>query len=98
MKRTFILVLAAALLGCNVTQKTERPATVDNNTADHSAAAATPASSAQAAPSTDEAQKILGSYVGSFGDNKITLLITKVDGTNVSGRTIVGGNDRPFDG
>ena len=43
-------------------------------------------------------EAILGSYVGQFGDNKITLLITKAGDGVVSGRTIVGGNDRPFDG
>ena len=43
-------------------------------------------------------EPILGSYVGQFGDNKITLLITKAGGGVVSGRTIVGGNDRPFEG
>ena len=36
--------------------------------------------------------------MGQFGDNKITLLITKAGNGEVSGRTIVGGNDRPFDG
>ena len=58
---------------------------------------------AQASPAGSEAavesiEAILGSYVGAFGDNKITLLITKAGGGAVSGRTIVGGNDRPFDG
>jgi hypothetical protein len=42
--------------------------------------------------------KILGSFVGVFGDNKITLLITKAEGDSVSGRSVVGGNDRPFNG
>jgi hypothetical protein len=41
---------------------------------------------------------ILGSYVGDFGDNKITLLITKASADSISGRSIVGGNDRPFSG
>lgn len=41
---------------------------------------------------------LLGSYVGPFGDNKITLLITKVIGDTVEGRSVVGGNDRPFSG
>ena len=41
---------------------------------------------------------LLGSYVGAFGDNKITLLITRADKDSVSGRSIVGGNDRPFTG
>ena len=40
----------------------------------------------------------LGSFVGPFGDNKITLLITKIKGDSIEGRTIVGGNDRPFYG
>lgn len=42
--------------------------------------------------------KLLGSYTGSFGDNKITLLITKASHDTVEGRTIVGGNDRTFSG
>jgi hypothetical protein len=43
-------------------------------------------------------EKMLGSFVGAFGDNKITFLITKVAGDSVLGRSIVGGNDRPFAG
>jgi hypothetical protein len=41
---------------------------------------------------------ILGSYVGNFGTNKITLLITKATSDSIVGRSIVGGNDRPFVG
>ena len=41
---------------------------------------------------------LLGSYVGPFGDNKITLLITKVAADTIEGRSVVGGNDRPFSG
>jgi hypothetical protein len=41
---------------------------------------------------------LLGSFVGAFGDNKITLLITKASGDTVQGRSVVGGNDRPFTG
>ena len=41
---------------------------------------------------------LIGSFVGNFGDNKITLLITRATSDSVSGRTIVGGNDRPFIG
>ncbi len=51
------------------------------------------------APSvTTAAINLLGSYVGPFGDNKITLLITKVVSDTIEGRSIVGGNDRPFTG
>jgi len=42
--------------------------------------------------------KLIGSYVGDFGTNKITLLITKAVNDTVEGRSVVGGNDRPFIG
>jgi len=41
---------------------------------------------------------LLGSFVGNFGDNKITILITKATSDSVAGRSIVGGYDRPFSG
>jgi hypothetical protein len=41
---------------------------------------------------------MLGSFVGAFGDNKISLLVTRAADNAVSGRSIVGGNDRPFEG
>jgi hypothetical protein len=40
----------------------------------------------------------LGSFVGAFGENKITLLISSIKGDSVQGRSIVAGNDRPFSG
>jgi YARHG domain len=46
----------------------------------------------------DNAISVLGSYVGNFGDNKITLLITRATADSVGGRSIVGGFDRPFEG
>lgn len=42
--------------------------------------------------------KLIGSFVGDFGGNKITLLITKAQGDTILGRSVVGGNDRPFSG
>ena len=42
--------------------------------------------------------KLIGSYVGDFGTNKITLLITKAINDTIEGRSVVGGNDRPFSG
>ena len=95
MKNALLLALAATLLfGCNVQTKVDNSAVKVNDTTTNSAA-----STAAALPSAEaEAQKILGSFVGPFGDNKITLMITKVSGDAVAGRTIVGGNDRPFDG
>lgn len=98
MKNSSILVMTAfLLLGCNLEQKKETQAGKADDTTVNSAAANAPSSATQAAADA-EVQKILGSYVGPFGDNKITLLITKVEGNSVSGRSIVGGNDRPFDG
>ena len=95
MKNALLLALAATLLfGCNVQKKVDNAATkLDNTTNTPTNSAATAAT-----PAEVEAQKILGSYVGPFGDNKITLLITKVSGDAISGRSIVAGNDRPFDG
>ena len=49
-------------------------------------------------PPVNPLEKLLGSFVGPFGDNKITMLIIKVMNDSVEGRTIVGGNDRPFTG
>ena len=47
---------------------------------------------------TPRRRRYLALYVGAFGDNKITLMITKAAGNTISGRSVVGGNDRPFDG
>ncbi len=41
---------------------------------------------------------LLGSFVGAFGNNKITLLITKIFGDSIEGNSIVSGNNRPFSG
>lgn len=51
-----------------------------------------------ATPAPNPAEACLGSYVGAFGDNKITLLVTGIRADSVFGRSIVGGNDRPFSG
>ncbi|MEO6333921.1 MAG: YARHG domain-containing protein [Pyrinomonadaceae bacterium] len=89
------VIIAAGLSAC----KPENSVTTSvdkrkDNAKDSAQGQAAPA----AAPAEPNAAEILGSYVGEFGDNKITLLITKAGGGIVSGRTIVGGNDRPFDG
>ena len=51
-----------------------------------------------AAAASKIVKEVLGSFVGQFGDNKMRLLITRAEGDVVEGRTIVGGNDRPFTG
>jgi hypothetical protein len=49
-------------------------------------------------PATTVLEKLLGSFVGTFGENKITMLITHAQSDKIEGHTIVGGNDRPFTG
>lgn len=90
------LIIASTLVGCKSAQNgTATTAEKGNNSfRDSGQAEAAPAAS----PAVESIEPILGSYVGPFGDNKITLLVTKAGGGLVSGRTIVGGNDRPFDG
>lgn len=80
-----ILILATFLVGCNL--KNGSSAGADNGNTD-----------VKNNFIAESAQEMLGSFVGSFGDNKITMLITAVTADTVSGRTIVGGNDRPFEG
>lgn len=95
MKKYLLLLFAGPLLiACNNEKKADKPAATDD-TASAASNTTTPAGPDAAAKSNEE---ILGSYVGAFGDNKITLLITKAGNDSVGGRTIVGGNDRPFNG
>ena len=44
------------------------------------------------------AADLTGYYNGKFGENRITIEINTVNGTAVKGRSIVAGNDRPFEG
>jgi len=82
------------LSGCN----SQKAVTVAD-AGDIKAAASVQGKPASASASTAESiEGVLGSYVGNFGDNKITLLVTKATAGSISGRSIVGGNDRPFDG
>ena len=90
-----VLIIASSLLACKFGNSAGPGADTRNETTAESARAQ---SSPAASPTAESIEPILGSYVGAFGDNKITLLITKAGGGSVSGRSIVGGNDRPFDG
>lgn len=95
MKKFFILVIPVAfMLSCNSNKSKEKTAGVQQTvTTAENTGNVTPPS-----PSPRPMEKFLGSFVGPFGDNKITLLVTKLEGDSVTGRTIVGGNDRPFRG
>jgi hypothetical protein len=87
-------IIALALQACNM----DRSAVTTDKVNDSAAAVAKGQTSPAAAAPAESIEPLLGSYVGQFGDNKITLLVTKAGGGVVSGRSIVGGNDRPFDG
>jgi hypothetical protein len=41
---------------------------------------------------------LLGTYVGAFGSNKITVCLQKVIGSTVNGYSVVAGNERAFSG
>src|SRR5687767_14994264 len=94
MKKLLILSsLVSLLISCDNNTHKEKTAAAESTTpADRVDQPSAPA------PSPRPLEKFLGSFVGPFGDNKITMLITKVEGDSVVGRTIVGGNDRPFRG
>lgn len=83
------------MLACKPGDRTAPPA---DKVSDGAKDAAQGQAAAAVAKGSESIQKIIGSYVGQFGDNKITMLITKAGDGTVSGRTIVGGNDRPFEG
>ncbi|MEO6610791.1 MAG: YARHG domain-containing protein [Chitinophagaceae bacterium] len=86
------LLLASLFLACNSNKKssTETEKTTDTTR--------TAEATKEMPPQVKWMENLLGSFVGAFGDNKITLLITKAEGDSILGRSIVGGNDRPFAG
>ena len=90
-----VLIISLGLPGC---KSGDRVATSADKVADAASEAAQGQAAKAASKAVESAAAILGSYVGEFGENKITILITKAGEGTVSGRTIVGGNDRPFDG
>ncbi len=81
----FFLITAASCKNKN-TNNSKTPAIVENITVDNVQEA------------VGNIPNVLGSYVGAFGDNKITVLISKATKDSVRGRSIVGGFDRPFEG
>jgi hypothetical protein len=92
--RKFLLLLlpASFIISCNNNKSESGPVKEKDDTAviQVSNNTTTPV------PAPNPLENLLGSFVGPFGANKITMLITKVTGDSVAGRTIVGGNDRPF--
>jgi hypothetical protein len=88
------LVLCAVACNNKTDTKSTEKTKVEERTAS-ATAAGEPLTNLPVAPVTEA---ILGSFVGPFGDNKITILITTAEGDSVKGRSIVAGNDRPFVG
>lgn len=85
----FIILLSLLLWSCNADK--EKSSSTNENKEEEEIISAPPS---VAIPAIN----LLGSYVGEFGDNKIALLVTKIAGDTVEGRSVVGGNDRPFNG
>ncbi len=46
----------------------------------------------------DDAKEMLGTYVGAFGERKITICLDRVIGNSITGYSIVAGNERAFSG
>jgi hypothetical protein len=88
------LVVVTFLLACN----NEKKPVDDVPGKDTAVTTETNKGTTALSPAVAAVEEILGSFVGAFGDNKITLLITRALGDSVAGRSIVGGNDRPFAG
>jgi hypothetical protein len=103
-KLLLLLMTGTVLLACNNSKdktKSDTKASDEPVADSRSVATTTPGPS----PGKTELQiasapyeKFLGSFVGPFGDNKITMLITAMAGDSVVGRTIVANNNRPFVG
>lgn len=97
MRKMFLLLfISSFLLSCN----NDKRETTDKNDSsiEKSDSSVADNQTSNTSSSVILVEKILGSFVGLFGDNKITMLITKAEGDSIAGRTIVGGNNRPFFG
>ena len=97
-KILFLIIVTCLLFSCNNDTKKDDGTALpgEKATAENISPAGLKQTPLQIASKPYE--KLLGSYVGPFGANKITMLIITVAGDSVIGRTIVGGNDRPFRG
>lgn len=100
MRKFLMLLLAGSFLAsCSNNKSKAKTTTADSTTKTEEVATSRSASNPIIpVPAPGPYEKLMGSFVGPFGTNKITFLITKVQGDSVVGRSIVGGNDRPFRG
>lgn len=79
-------ILILLLITCSFTGCNNQNKVTDNKNSGSSDAA------------TSILSPLMGSYVGPFGDNKITVLISRITADSIEGSSVVGGNDRPFTG
>lgn len=99
MRNFLLLLVGAFVLSCNNDKNKSQSVTGDTTSKTEVAETPTsPNNTVVPVPAPGPYEKLMGSFVGPFGNNKITFLITKVQGDSVVGRSIVGGNDRPFRG
>jgi hypothetical protein len=100
-KFLFVMMAASLLIACN-NKKSDMAGDGKNDTAKTTEGELSSTSTSLARTplqiAAEPYEKFLGSFVGPFGDNKITMLITAVAGDSVVGRTIVANNNRPFRG
>ena len=96
--RYLFLILAFGFLSCNNDSEEKDTQSAESGVVPRTASASAPGDPLSNIPTAPVTESLLGSFVGPFGDNKITILITTAEGDSVKGRSIVGGNDRPFTG
>jgi len=89
MKTTLVLSLIFTFTASPAARSAELPMV---------AAATEPAEATEVNQPDSAAAPMTGSYVGMFGENKITVQINKVVGSTVMGYSVVAGNERAFSG
>ncbi len=102
MKNIYILAILTILVSCQQSKKASNTAN-DKKTEATDSVVQQQGFVKQQEVIDSALQRIIGSYVGDFGNdkinsNKITLIVSGLKKDSVSGRSIVGGNDRPFKG
>lgn len=97
MRKLLLLLLAGSFaVACN--NNKDKTGSDTRTTDDDTAETSSPPTTTTVPPAPPPGEEILGSFVGPFGDNRITFLISRTTADSIEGRTIVGGNDRTFKG
>ncbi len=85
MNKTILLLFVIAFAACNNNNKTTEEKNEGNKQESNIEASST-------------ISPMLGSFTGAFGDNKISVVISRVTKDSIEGSSVVAGNDRPFSG